>query len=67
MSDTMKIPTRNEAAQEDTWAIQDLFATDSLWWEEFNRSKGYVEKISAYRGRLSESGGTLLAYLLLYD
>ncbi|MCI8539421.1 MAG: oligoendopeptidase F [Oscillospiraceae bacterium] len=67
MSDTMKIPTRNEAAQEDTWAIQDLFATDSLWWEEFNRSKGYVEKISAYRGRLSESGGTLLAYLRLND
>ena len=31
MSEMKKIPQRSEIAQEDKWAIEDLYATDEVW------------------------------------
>ena len=31
MAETKKIPERAELAQQDKWAIEDIYATDELW------------------------------------
>lgn len=67
MAEIKKIPARSELAEETTWAIHDLFATDALWWEELDRAKDYVDRVAGYRGRLGESGAVLLEYLRLGD
>ena len=67
MSETKKIPQRSEIAEKDTWAIQDLFATDALWEERLNKAKGLIERLRGYQGRLAESASTLLEYLTLSE
>ena len=34
MEEIKKIPQRSEIAVEDTWATEDLFATDEAWEQE---------------------------------
>lgn len=57
---------RSEVKKEFTWAIEDLYATDELWEKDYNRLKEMIPQIEEYRGRLSESGKTLLDFLNLY-
>lgn len=67
MADVKKIPTRSEVAEEDTWAIHDLFETDEAWEEEFVALKELSKQAPAYAGRLGESAATLLEYLNLVE
>ena len=62
-----KIPTRDEIDVKDTWDLTPLFPTDEAWSAELERARGYVDKVAAFRGRLGEDGGTLLAFLQLDD
>ena len=64
---TNQIPARADVPTQDKWAIQDLFATDDDWRAALTAAKEYVPRITAYRGRLGESGATLLAFLRLDD
>lgn len=57
---------RSEVKKEFTWAIEDLYSTDELWEKDYNRLKEMIPQIDEYRGRLSESGKTLLDFLNLY-
>ena len=57
---------RSEVKKEFTWAIEDLYSTDELWEKDYNRLKEMIPQIEEYRGRLSESGKTLLDFLNLY-
>lgn len=52
---------REEVREEDTWAIQDLYADDTLWEEDFRRLEEGIRGLSAYEGRLGESADVLLA------
>lgn len=67
MADVKKIPTRSEVAEEDTWAIHDLYATDEDWEREFVSLKELGKKAATYAGRLGESAATLLEYLNLVE
>lgn len=62
-----KIPKRADVEQQYTWATEDLYATDELWFEALENAKKYINEVDSYKGRLSENGETLLAFLKLND
>ena len=47
MAETKKIPERAELAQQDKWAIEDIYATDELWEADLEKARGYILKIAA--------------------
>lgn len=61
------IPKRSEIEKQFTWAIEDLYATDELWQQEYDKIKEMLNELSAYQGRISESAETLLGFLKLSD
>ena len=62
MAEQKKIPKRSEVRKEDTWALEDLFATDELWFEEIRACEKYVDIIRSYKGKLKEDANMLLEY-----
>lgn len=67
MSTQNSIPKRADVEKRFTWATEDLFASDELWFEELNSCALMPEKVAEYRGRLGESAKTLYDYLQLSD
>lgn len=65
--ETNKIPARADVPEKDKWAIQDLFATDDDWRAALAKAKGFIPRITAFRGRLAESGAALLSFFRLDD
>lgn len=61
------IPKREDAAEEYTWDLRDLFESDEAWKSEYESLKNTPEELEAYRGRLGESAETLLGYLKFND
>lgn len=64
---TNKIPARADVPEKDKWAIQDLFATDDDWRAALAKAKEFIPRITAFRGRLAESGAALLSFFRLDD
>lgn len=62
-----RIPERSEQNPEYTWAIEDIYADDSLWRADLEKLKAMPERLIAFKGKLSESGNTLLEFLTLSD
>ena len=58
-----KIRNRAEIPVEDTWALEDMFATDEAWQQELESIKLMEQELTSYCGRLAESGQTLYEYL----
>lgn len=65
--ETNKIPARADVPEKDKWAIQDLFATDDDWRTALAKAKEFLPRITAFRGRLAESGAALLSFFRLDD
>lgn len=65
--ETNKIPARANVPEKDKWAIQDLFATDDDWRAALAKAKEFLPRITAFRGRLAESGAVLLSFFRLND
>lgn len=65
--ETNKIPARADVPEKDKWAIQDLFATDDDWRAALAKAKEFLPRITAFRGRLAESGAVLLSFFRLDD
>jgi len=57
------LPARSDIAVEDTWDLEDMYATDELWEEDFTRAEETLAGFEGFRGRLGESGATLLEAL----
>ncbi len=55
--------TRGQVAKELTWNLDDIFPTPEAWEAEFKQLERALENVTAYRGRLSEDGQTLLSCL----
>ena len=55
-----RLITREEAAWEDTWAIEDLYRDDREWEEDFRKLEQDIRKLSQYQGRLGECAELLL-------
>lgn len=65
--ETKKIPARADVPEKDKWAIHDLFASDDDWRAALTKAKEFLPRITAYRGKLAESGETLLSFFRLDD
>ena len=63
MEEITKIRSREEIPSEDKWAIEDLYPTDEAWAQELATLSADQEALTAFAGRLGESGQTLFDYL----
>ena len=63
MSGTNHIRTRAEIPVEDTWAIEDLYATDDAWEQELATLADDSAYLSGFSGKLGESAESLFQYL----
>jgi len=62
-----KLPKRSEVKVEDTWRLEDIFATDEAWEAEFAAIKELIPNICEYKGKLGDSAEVLLAAFTLRD
>lgn len=68
MSNTTKeLPKRSEVPVELTWKLEDIFASDDLWKEEFKQLQEEIPKAEKFKGKLGESAEQLYQYLQLED
>ncbi|NLK28544.1 MAG: oligoendopeptidase F [Clostridiales bacterium] len=67
MSEKKKLPKRHEVDKKYKWAIEDLYASDELWQEEYKKVQEMLPKAMEYQGRLSKSGELLHNFLRLSD
>ena len=58
----MRIPERSEIDVKDTWATEDLYASDELWYADLEKLKEVAAKAAAYAGKLGGDAGTLLQF-----
>ena len=63
MEQAEKIKKRCEIPVEDTWATEDLYASDALWEQTLTTLDSDREHLASYAGRLGESGKTLYDFL----
>ena len=63
MEELNKIRNRSEIPVEDTWATEDLYATDEAWEQELQTLDADKQTLTGYAGHLGESAENLLAYL----
>ncbi|WLR53822.1 oligoendopeptidase F [Mesobacillus subterraneus] len=66
-STVKKLPARDEVSTENTWRLEDIFAVDNQWEEEFNEVKGLLPSVQEYQGKLGESAEQLYNALQLQD
>ncbi len=59
------VPKRNEIPAECKWRLEDIYSTDALWEEDYQKVKAMAEKLSVYIGRLNEGSEQLLECLNL--
>lgn len=62
-----KLPSRSEIAPEDTWRLEDIFATDEAWEKEFQEVKSSIPKVKDFQGKLGESAKVLYQALQFQD
>ncbi|MGW5890792.1 oligoendopeptidase F [Priestia megaterium] len=58
-SKVKKLPSRSEIKVEDTWKLEDIFASDDVWEKEFEEVKALIPKMEKFKGKLGESAQTL--------
>ncbi|MBE6932702.1 MAG: oligoendopeptidase F [Ruminococcaceae bacterium] len=54
---------RSQRSAQELWAIEDLYASDELWYRDLAAFKAAVEELKGYAGHLGESAATLLAFM----
>ncbi|MBD3110350.1 oligoendopeptidase F [Bacillus sp. AGMB 02131] len=64
---TKTLPARSEIKVEDTWNLEDIFATDEAWEQEYNEVKDLLKDAAAFQGTLGESADQLYRFLQYQD
>jgi len=67
MEEINVIRKREEIPAEDKWAIEDLYASDTLWEEDLKSVEADKDALAAFAGKLGTDGETLCDYLLLME
>ena len=65
MSETLK--KREEVNKQDTWAMEDLFATDEAWEEEFKNLDEVCNALASYKGTLFDSVDRMADFFEVYE
>lgn len=58
---------RNEIEAQYKWAIEDIYATDAAWTQEYETVEGLLTQVEEYVGHLTDSAETLYNFLNLYE
>lgn len=58
-----RIPQRADVPAEHKWRLEDIYATDEAWEQDFAKAKSWPEKIASYKGQLCENADKLYEYL----
>lgn len=67
MAEMKKVPARSEVAKENTWALEDMYATVQDWEKDLEQAKKLAGEAAALSGSLAESAEKLLAYCRLEE
>lgn len=67
MEQTNQIRSRAEIPVEDTWATEDLYATNEAWEQEFATLEADKQSLAAFAGHLADDAETLCRYLVRTD
>lgn len=62
-----KVLTREEVKVEETWRLEDIFATDDAWNQEYSAVETFSKKAETYKGTLGNGAETLLQALIYRD
>ena len=58
-----RIRNRSEIPVDDTWALEDLYASDEAWEKDLEELQKDSQKLISYAGKLGQSGKMLYEYL----
>lgn len=58
---------REDVKKENTWALEDIYASDDLWERELEELNSICKTFSSYEGHLTESAQRLYEYLTLSE
>lgn len=64
---TNKVLTRDEVKEEETWRLEDIFATDADWEKEYSEVDKFAEQGESYKGTLKNGAAALLEALSYRD
>ena len=62
-----KLLTRDEVKVEETWRLEDIFASDEAWEKEYKEVEEFSAKAESYKGTLGNSAEALLNALSYRD
>jgi oligoendopeptidase F len=62
-----KLLQRSEVEAKYKWKLEDIYATNDAWDADFKRAQGLLPKVESFKGKLAQSGATLLAALKALD
>ena len=59
-----KVLTRDQVKVEETWRLEDIFATDEAWEEEFKEIEELSTKAETYKGTLNQGADAFMMRFL---
>jgi len=62
-----KIPTRDQIEEQYKWRLEDIYASDNIWEQDFSRVEALISQFKQYDGELGKSAQNLLECLKLQD
>ena len=62
-----KLQQRSDIDPKYKWRLEDIYPTNEAWEAAFKRAEGLIPKAASYKGKMSQSGATLLAALKTMD
>ena len=63
MENSGKISSRSEMKKEDQWKMEDLYASDEVWEQDFQNLKEQMQEFSRYEGTMGDSAEQLYQVL----
>jgi oligoendopeptidase F len=61
------LPTRDQIGEQYKWNLKDVYSSDAVWEQDFERVKESIPQFKNFEGKLGESSQSLLSYLRLRD
>lgn len=62
-----RLPARDEIDRRYTWTLEDIYASDNEWEEDFNVVERMIREVADFEGTLAQSGVQLLRWLHFAD
>lgn len=62
MAESKKVPARSEVAVENTWALEDMYATVEDWEADVEQARAVAQEAAGFCGKLAACAENLLAY-----